>query len=467
MTRTQLAWRSATHYWRTNLAVVVGVAAAVSVLSGALLVGHSVRESLRDIAVSRLGRTEHAISSVGFFRGALAAEITKSSSGISTAPLIAASGMVTSEKSGRRAADVLVYGVDERFWSFQGQPARSGVLLSPALMSELGTTRADTILVRVQKPSTIPIESLFGRKDDIGRTVRLTVDDVLSSDGLGEFSLQPRQSEVRALFLPLSRVQRDLGVPDRVNTIVIAGSETGSITEVVRRVVTLEDLGATVAITSSPESLVVESATGILSEPLRAAAVQAGQSIGFRAIPVFTYLANTIRDGDRQIPYSLVTATDLNEIGSPSSPSSPVATDSIVLNEWAARELDARVGDTVALDYFLWDAATGLTTHSAEFKLARIVPIDGLAADRRLAPAYPGITAANSLSDWDPPFPVDLARVRPQDEAYWKQYPYDSQSLHRVRTGTRAVAHTIRRSNLGEVSRAGGFELRRGRLSSS
>ena len=345
------------HHWRTNVAVVVGVAAAVSVLSGALLVGHSVRESLRDIAVSRLGRTEHVISSVGFFRGALAAEITKSSSDISAAPLIAASGMVTSEKSGRRAADVLVYGVDERFWSFQRQPARSGVLLSPALMSELGTTRADTILVRVQKPSTIPIESLFGRKDDIGRTVRLTVDDVLPSDGLGEFSLQPRQSEVRALFLPLSRVQRDLGVPDRVNTIVIAGAETGSIADVVRRVVTLEDLGATVAVTSSPESLVVESATGILSEPLRAAVVQAGQAIGFRAIPVFTYLANTIRDGDRRIPYSLVTATDLNEIGSPSSPSSLVSTDSIVLNEWAARELDARVGDTVALDYFLWDAA--------------------------------------------------------------------------------------------------------------
>src|SRR6185503_4812193 len=39
-----------------------------------------------------------------------------------------------------------------------------------------------------------------------------------------------------------------------------------------------------------------------------------------------------------------------------------------------------------------------------------------------LAPEYPGITAAISLSDWDPPFPVDLSRVRPQDEAYWKQY---------------------------------------------
>jgi len=395
------------------------VAAAVSVLAGALLVGYSVRQSLRDIAVSGLGRTEHAISSLGFFRSAFAEDLARALPQATAAPLLVASGMVTSEKSGRRAADVVVYGVDERFWSFQGQSNRPGVLLSPALMSELGTSRADTILLRLQKPSAIPIESLFGRKDDIGRTIRLTVDEVLPSDELGEFSLKPRQSEVRAVFLPLSSVQRDLGVADRVNTIVVAGSETSSLAETLRRVVRLEDLGATVAITSSPESLVVESASGILSASLQAASVDAGRSIGLTAVPVFTYLANTIRDGDRQIPYSLVSAIDLTQVGS--NPSSFPA-DAIVFNEWAARELGAKLGDPITLDYFLWDAANGLTTHSAQFKLARVVSIEGVTADRRLAPEYPGITAANSLSDWDPPFPVDLSRVRPQDEAYWKQF---------------------------------------------
>ena len=156
MTRMQLAWRSATHHWRTNAAVVIGVAAAVSVLSGALLVGYSVRESLHDIAVSRLGRTDHAISSLGFFRDALAIDLAAAQRRAATAPLIVASGMVTSE-AGRRAADVAVYGVDERFWSFQGLPNHSGVLLSPALMMELGTSRTDTILLRLQKPPAIPI----------------------------------------------------------------------------------------------------------------------------------------------------------------------------------------------------------------------------------------------------------------------------------------------------------------------
>ena len=50
------------------------------------------------------------------------------------------------------------------------------------------------------------------------------------------------------------------------------------------------------------------------------------------------------------------------------------------------------------------------------------MPIAGVAADRRLAPDYPGITEAESLSDWDPPFPLDLSRVRPQDEQYWDDH---------------------------------------------
>ena len=373
------------------------------------------------MAISRLGHTQVVISSTDFFREELAAEIQHAVSGASVAPILVATGFVTHEPSGRRASGVLVYGIDERFWAFHGKANKPGVLLSPALVSELGADTRDVMLLRIQKPSAIPIESLFGRKDDVARTVRLTVDSVLPNDELGEFSLQPRQSEVRAIFLPLTRVQRDLGLSGRANTILAAGSSADVLEATMRRTATLEDLGATVAVSGSPESLVVESHSGIMSESLQSAVVQAGNHVGWHPIPVFTYLANTIRKGDRAIPYSLIAATDLAAV-QPSSPPPTGESDSIILNDWAARELDASPGDTIAIDYFLWDTATGLTTHRAEFTLARAVPIAGLAADRRLAPEYPGITAAISLSDWDPPFPVDLSRVRPQDEAYWKQY---------------------------------------------
>ncbi len=93
-----------------------------------------------------------------------------------------------------------------------------------------------------------------------------------------------------------------------------------------------------------------------------------------------------------------------------------------MLNDWTARELGALPGDRIDVDYYLWEPAAGLLTRTASFTLTEIVPIAGLAADRRLAPEYPGISGSASLADWDPPFPLDLGKVRPQDEKYWDAY---------------------------------------------
>ncbi len=415
--------RSATYHWRTNMAVVSGVAVAVAVLGGALIVGDSVRGSLREIAVGRLGRADHVVSAAGFVRAVLAQDLAATAPGLTAAPLIVATGFVTHEGSGRRAAGVLVYGVDDRFWQFHGLAAPDGVQVSPALAAELGATGGDVLLARLQKPSEIPIESLFGRKDEVGRTVRLDVGGVLPRERLGEFALRPQQSEVRAVFAPLRRIQRDLGVAEKVNTLLIAGGEDAAVDAGVSRTLTADDLGVTLTVVADPPAVAVGSASGILGEALDRAVREGGAARGLGVIPVFTYLANTLRTGDRAVPYSLITATDLEVLAPASRPAAPGAGyDAMVLNDWTARELGASPGDRIDVDYYLWDPAAGLTTHTAAFTLARIVPIVGFAADRQLAPEYPGITESSSLADWDPPFPMDLARVRPQDEKYWDDH---------------------------------------------
>src|SRR5580765_5835311 len=104
-TSTLLA-RNLRWFWRTNLAVVLGVATATAVLAGALLVGDSVRASLRDLVLSRLGNTESVVSSQGFFREKLA-------EGLGPAcPIITMGGVVAYEPNGRRSSDVKIYGVD-------------------------------------------------------------------------------------------------------------------------------------------------------------------------------------------------------------------------------------------------------------------------------------------------------------------------------------------------------------------
>ena len=124
MRSTDLLTRSLRHYWRTNLAVVFGVATAVTVLGGALLVGNSVRGSLRDLVLDRIGNTDLVVASPEFFTDRLASigsdpEFGNDFGGL--VPLVALPGMATNQEGGRRAGRLTVYGVPPEFWTFHGR----------------------------------------------------------------------------------------------------------------------------------------------------------------------------------------------------------------------------------------------------------------------------------------------------------------------------------------------------------
>ena len=277
MRTTRLIKRSLAYYWQTNLVVVLGVAIAVAVLTGALLIGESVRGSLRDLVSRRLGATDQLVASTNFFREGLATDLSEIGP---ACPLIALDGLVTHEPSRRRAGDVRVYGVDDRFWSFHGvaasAPQNREVLLSESLAAELGSQTGDPILLRIEKPSDIPVESLHGRKEDPGRTIRLNVKSTLAGASLGEFSLRPQQGQVRAIFVPLSFLQRELDQDGKVNTILIARrpgldqNERNKLPETIntllREKATLEDLGLNVRALNDHKTLSVESSSNIIDD---------------------------------------------------------------------------------------------------------------------------------------------------------------------------------------------------------
>ncbi len=512
MTSITLLLRSLTHFWRINVAVVVGVGVAVSVLAGAFLVGASVRASLRDLALQRLGNVDQVVTAGAFFREALAGEVlasdalagdgadaadmASSSGGAPAAvPMIALEGFATHQESGSRAGGIQVYGVDDRFWAFNGPRGEVGggsdgggrgpepgeVLVSGGLAGELGAAAEDTLLVRVQKPSAIPVSSLHGRRDDLGRTMRLRVREVLAPDDLGEFSFRPRQGFSRAVFVNLERMQRDLELDREANTLLLAGVGAGApavarIEAALRATTQLTDLGLRVRALPGPGALAVESTAGLLNDEVVAAARAATAAGDMAGQPILTYLANEIRRGERVTPYSLVTALDPASLGvapsgdaagagagalgrgpggadpagrrlappaaeastTPAGNGEPIAdAPPIWLNTWTADDLDAAPGDTVTLQYFLWEEAGALVTDEAEFRLAGVLPMEGLAVDRDLAPEYPGITEATDLSDWDPPFPIDLGLVRPKDEDYWDEYRTASKGFIALEDGQR------------------------------
>ncbi|HEU5459830.1 MAG TPA: ABC transporter permease, partial [Pyrinomonadaceae bacterium] len=393
MQTTRLLKRSLTYYWQTNLVVVLGVAIAVSVLAGALLIGESVRGSLRDLSSRRLGKTDDLISSAGFFREELAADLEQRgqfvANGIGvTVPLIGLEGIVVHEPSKRRAGGVKVYGVDERFWKFNGvagvdSPQNRNMLVSQSLASELGSGPGDSLLLRLEKPSDIPVESVHGRKEDPGRTIRLTITAALPGESLGEFSLQPQHGAVRAVFVSLSFLQRELEQDGKVNTILIArhpgtqpANQQKAIATLLKNKATLEDLGLNLRTINEPQEISLESTSKIINEHVTTAAREAAVPLSAYTIPVLSYLANSISSGERSIPYSLVTGlSDEKILNCSEPPLDSLRHPPIVLNAWAAKDLKAQVGDTVSLEYYLWLENGRLETKRADFLLARVVPI--------------------------------------------------------------------------------------------
>ncbi len=437
MTILRLALKSVAFYRQPYLAVVFGVASAVAVLAGSLMVGASVRASLISIAIARLGRTDAAIVTERPFSDSLAARLKQQTPALAdAAPLLALQGVVRHPTSGRRATRVSVFGVDERFFALHGStaapPATSAVRLSPALATELGAAPGDDLLIRIARPTDIPADSLHGRKEEIGRTMRLEMvaPQPAEASDMREFSLSPGQAPVRAVFIALSRLQRELDVAGRANALLLTGTSQGAplgpaVASALPQVIEPVDLGLTMR-AADAGGVIVESAAGLIPDAIATVLERGAAKASLRVEPVLTWLANGLSVGGRTVPYSIVTAVGPGGGGDAalgamlqSGAGDPPP---IVLTAWAAEDLQARPGDALELEYYRWTDEGRLVTDKSPFRVAGVIPMRGSAIDRQWAPDYPGITATKSFADWDPPFPIDLKRVRPKDEAYWEQY---------------------------------------------
>jgi putative ABC transport system permease protein len=423
-------------YWRTNIVIIAGVAAAISVLSGAMLVGQSVRESLRHLLYERIGSTEYVISAEQYFSDSLADAFSAENS---VCPIIHLKGILTHGQTEIRAHDVNVYGVDERFWKFHNVAGREfqddrSVLIGSPLAGQLNAGVGDSLLLKMEIPQAIPREWLYGQRENFAKTLRLTCSEILPANKLGEFSLRPGQGSIYSIFVSLKFLQKELAQSSHVNKILLAGRETTGkpdhISASLDKHCSLEDFGLRLNALPTGKGFALESRKIILDDSIAAAAARTTAGLGLKSVPIFTYLANFIRAKGRSIPYSVITAADLgNEAlgsisfldGSSVKASERDLKNSIWLTDWARRDLGISREDAVEIDYYLWRENGLLETQTARFQLAGVLANEG-DVNSALAPEIPGITDSRSISSWDPPFPLDLRRIRPEDEDYWNRY---------------------------------------------
>jgi putative ABC transport system permease protein len=466
MTRGTIIKRSLRYHWRLHLGVVLGAAIGSAALIGALIVGDSVRGSLRERALQRLGWV-HVAMDLGdrlvgkaYYKSAI--DRRNYSPGRVTG-VLHSSGTAAKEDGTARANHIEVFGmpsfgfIGTRF--NEGGSVRDSVILNEALAQQLQVKEGDEVILRVQKPTALSREAVISPQSDAVASLRLKVYAVTKPDELGNLSLKQNQIPPFNAFLDLEVLNRALGHGDKVNLMLGGGFRHASISRfgswlsirgsfgrglermlnragVTRTHFTwlpaadaAEQLNERMppGLVFEAAGLSVRSATNeivdlrtsriFLDAPAVIAATNvAGQVLrSTSTVPVLTYLVNALQSGTNLTPYSMVTAA-----GAPYTPVG-LKDDEIVINEWLARDLNVQPGAEIALSYFPADSASQLIERTNKFRVHSIVALDVLHGDRTLMPDFPGISKAESTHDWDAGFPL-THKIRPKDDIYWKDH---------------------------------------------
>jgi hypothetical protein len=228
-----LLLRNLLYHGRGNLAVLLGVAVGAAVLTGALLVGDSLRGSLRERSLEQLGWVHHAMVTGRFF----AADLADRLGAERAAPAILLRGSVSSVPMGsseaRRVNQVTILAVDDRFWEgdSSGPGAEfwksdtDGAVLNATLATELGVRAGGEIDLWVQRPSSIPRNALA--RSDVGDVLEQIQVEVKASARRrsGRFNLSPTAGVARNVFVPLGLIQQRLERAGRANAVLLGDAE--------------------------------------------------------------------------------------------------------------------------------------------------------------------------------------------------------------------------------------------------
>ena len=423
MSSWKFIWRSLKHHWRINLAVGLGVMAATAVLTGALLVGDSVRGSLLGLTLDRLGKIDEMLIGDRFFRVELADELSRAEGfgehfSAAVPAIVFPSGTVEhkTDKGTNRAAQVLIFGSGEDLWQLSSQgvqpkkiPQRGEIVLNEPLAADLGVTTLDgddppVVTLRIPQDEALAADFSVGKKEGLVASVtELKVVAIIPAKSLGRFSLRASQSVPRNAYVSTDTIQRAIEQYDKVNAIFVSGKSNSSWqdsapSEALAKLFQpkFEDYGFVMKRAElkfgigddQPEETIFDyfsfsTDRMVLDDDAATAAEHAFKTnLGQ---PMFTYLANSIGKGeppaegedDNGIPWSMVTAVDFSPQFAPTSletgkPIEPLEDDEVVLNQWSAEDLKAEIGDKIYVKYFEPE-----TSHGEEVtRVARFVVKD-------------------------------------------------------------------------------------------
>ncbi len=395
--------QSARHYWRGHLGLLFGTFLAATILTGSLLVGDSVRASLRRVADLRLGKIDGGV--IGGDRW-FTEDLARRSKAV---PLILAVGSASAANAKVRVNGAQVLGVTEDFWkqSTSGKAISfdtSSVAINEPLARKLGVQVGDTVLVRLERPSAISRDAPLSGSTNEDVSLRRKVAAVVSAEDFGAFQLIASQIPPDSVFVNLKDLQTQIEMDGRVNAMVSDNFDTLRTQLEGNR--TLADFALQLKpIDGQPKEWEISTSRVFLDSTVAAKVSELKDDRG-----VLTYLVNGITSAKGGTPYSMVTAVGKGK------------DDEITITQWLADDQKLAVGDALTIKYFVVGLGRELKQQEATFKVAAILPMDSPMVTKAWTPEFPGVSDVDNCRDWEPGIPMDMKAIRDKDEDYWDEY---------------------------------------------
>lgn len=424
-----LTWRSLTHYWRIHAAVLAGVVVTAAVLSGAFVVGDSVKESLKRRALERIAEVRWAvIGNDRFFTEGLAERLGSQLGAVSTG-IVQVVGSVANGDGSARANGVQVIGVDDAFWALGGggSVAMNGVDnflgVNEALARRLGVAEGENVVARVEIPGSVSRDAPLSGETDQTVGIRRKVTRIVKGTGMGSYALRNEQTSPLNLYVDRAYLQELLEKPGHINVILIGEAKGGEgrdlesweMEDALARQWILADASLQIEKIHGGNKWKLSSDRVFIDRKISEAVREvAGPSDG-----VLTYFVNGIRHGEDETPYSTVTAA-----GSQTHSLFPdeLPEDGMIVSEWLAADLDLETGDEVEIRYFIVMNGRDLVEETAKFRVAGVLPMSSPELNADWSPQFPGLAGAESCGDWEPGVPVDLDALGDEDQKYWEEH---------------------------------------------
>lgn len=444
--------------WLTIVALSVGTAVIMSSLG----VGDALKGLIVDRADKNLNGVDEFVISADFMDArhvdALRADPNVTGLWEDIAPALVLPIVLHNNISGRTTSRAMLYGLDSTIsaklghfhWNDgsvdrTGMPLEDGkIVLNTKAAKELDAFRHQDIYIGLDSPA-LRKETMFTEPgiDHVNMTIVQIVDDA----GLGrlQFNVQDVQP---AVYMTLKTLREVLKVGNKMNAILVALKDGVDGSQAKDRIdaslaTSLKASDMHLKVIAFPEGGGVPAHVRVTSDRVFFDKGKIYNPDVVTLIPqwqdhsyISTYFVDALRlrhqnGTEARLSYSTVTGFNpeldskyglFTQNGTRAQVKGELKADEIGITNWTAKELGARVGDIITVNWSTMDDHLDLIPHSRNFTVAWIVDMVGKANDTGLMPDFPGIGGIESCFKWDPPFPMDLSSIQPNDEAYWKQF---------------------------------------------